>query len=63
MYTKQFADSCFIHVGLTNEIDPYIPHYLQDWGYKTLSEKAKDRGSLAEVGVFQTSKQEKGIKA
>ena len=42
---KQLVDSAFIHVGLTNEIDPYIPHYLQDWFYDRIPDNIK--GSLA----------------
>ena len=26
-----FVESAMKHVGLTNEIDPYIIHYLNDW--------------------------------
>ena len=49
---EQFVNSCFVQVGLTPCIDPFIPHYLQDWGYKLMSNKKKNERAIEEFNGF-----------
>ena len=53
---KQLVDSAFVHVGLTNEIDPYIPHYLQDWAYDRIPDGIKAYFASMEYLSFEHSK-------
>ena len=57
----EFAESCFVHVGLTNCIDPFIPHYLQDWGYSIVRNEKKNKSSLEEYETFARQRAENGI--
>ena len=45
---KDLVDAIFHQIGLTNCIDPHIIHYLEDWGYKTMSTRLKGKSSLVE---------------
>ena len=56
---KQLVDSAFIHVGLTNEIDPYIPHYLQDWSYDRIPDDIKGFLAANEYKLFEDTKYKK----
>ena len=56
---EEFVDSAFVHVGLTPAIDPYIPHYLQDWSYDRVPDVVKAHFAKIEYMSFEEGKEKK----